>query len=360
MKWISSTSDKYWQEKKIETDVQSAHRAVITADQAQRIKGFGGCFNELGYHALKKAGSSDREKVFDQLFGQNNCRFSFCRVPIGASDYALSWYSHSEVAEDYKLKNFNIDRDRQNLLPYIKEAQKVNPEIDFFASPWSPPVWMKTMQTFNYGNLRWEEPVLKTYALYFKKFVEAFAAEGIKISQVHVQNEPRSNQKFPSCVWTGSKMRDFIKDYLGPLFKKENIPCEIWAGTIEKGIEHGYHCDKVGKEDFSSWAHTILSDPDCRKYVSGVGYQWDGKGALQRTRHAFPEVPIIQTENECGDGQNSWAYALYVFNLMWDYFTNGAAAYVYWNMVLPQGGESTWGWHQNAMINIADEGQVIY
>ena len=66
-------------------------------------------------------------------------------------------------------------------------------------------------------------------------------------------------------------------------------------------------------------------------------------------------MPLIQSENECGDGQNSWRYALYVWELIQHYFTNGVEAYVYWNMILPQGGVSSWGWTQNSMITIDEQ-----
>ncbi len=83
-----------------------------------------------------------------------------------------------------------------------------------------------------------------------------------------------------------------------------------------------------------------------------AGYQWAGKYALQQTQAAYPEVPLMQTESECGDGANTWLYAQYIFELMWHYFTNGISAYIYWNMVLPPGGQSTWGWKQNSMMTI--------
>jgi glucosylceramidase len=63
----------------------------------------------------------------------------------------------------------------------------------------------------------------------------------------------------------------------------------------------------------------------------------------------------MQTENECGDGENTWDYAQYVFNLFRHYFVNGANAYVYWNMVLEPFGLSTWGWKQNSMITVDPE-----
>ncbi len=161
----------------------------------------------------------------------------------------------------------------------------------------------------------------------------------MRVGAVHVQNEPNSNQKFPSCVWTGAQMRDFIRDYLGPMFQRERLDCQIWVGTIERADVH-------------AWAQLILSDEQARAYIAGVGYQWAGKGAVQRTRTAWPEVSLIQTENECGDGLNCWAYAHYVFDLIHHYITQGVEAYAYWNMVLPCGGESTWGWKQNTMVSV--------
>jgi len=366
LKWIVSEPENCWQQRTAAAadDTLAARRSrlVVTGLDAQTIKGFGGCFNELGHVALEKLSQADQDRALAALFGDDGCRFSHCRIPIGASDYALSWYSLCEADEDYALESFSIERDRKRLIPYIKSARKVRPELTLFASPWSPPVWMKTFQVYNHGVLRWEEPVLEAYAQYFRKFVGAYAAEGIPVTQVHVQNEPRSNQKFPSCLWTGAKMRDFIRDWLGPLFKRENVPCEIWAGTIEKGILHGWEYDMVtsGTEDYAHWAHTILSDPEARQYVAGIGYQWNGKGALARTRAAFPEVPIMQTENECGDGRNTWGYAEYVFGLVWEYLTQGAVAYTYWNMILPEGGESTWGWKQNAMCTVTDDGDLVF
>lgn len=194
----------------------------------------------------------------------------------------------------------------------------------------SPPAWMKRPRVYNSGMLRWEPEILDAYALYLLRFVQAYQAEGLPVHQLHVQNEPNSEQKFPSCVWTGERMRDFIRDYLGPHFREDCVACEIWAGTIER-------------PDYDAWAHTILLDPRARSFVSGVGYQWAGKGAVQRTHQSWPALRLLQTECECGDGTNTWDYAHYVFTLLHHYLSNGANGFVYWNMVLPPGGRSTWG-----------------
>ncbi len=213
---------------------------------------------------------------------------------------------------------------------------------------------MKTPKAYNYGTLRWEKEVLEAYALYFVKFIKAYKQEGITIHQIHVQNEVVADQKFPSCVWTGEQLREFIRDYLGPAFDKHQIDTEIWLGTIN-APEPWDEWLKGKAQDHDAYAHTVLSDPEAYKYISGVGYQWAGKYGIQRTVISYPELRYMQTENECGDGTNTWEYAKYIFNLYQHYFTNGVNSYIYWNMVLEPKGRSTWGWEQNSMLTVEKE-----
>lgn len=145
-------------------------------------------------------------------------------------------------------------------------------------------------------------------------------------------------------------MRDFIRDHLGPRFDAAGESCEIWAGTIERGALVGWQPESLEGDAYHNWLHTILADPAARRFVKGVGYQWNGKGALAQTRAEWPDLPVIQTESECGDGKNTLSYAFYLFDLMWQYFHHGCSAYVYCNFLLPPGGESTWGWKQNTLI----------
>lgn len=349
--WICSIENDYWRDLSSDLKLQSGDTAnlYMTERRDQTMFGFGGCFNELGWQALGVLSSDQREKIMWDLFDPaNGCRFSLCRVPIGASDYAIDWYSANEHDNDFDMNHFSIDRDRQSLIPFIRAAMKYQSELRLFASPWSPPTWMKTPRAYNYGKLNWNDRTLNAYALYLFKFVQAYRDEGLRVVQVHVQNEPNSDQKFPSCLWTGDQFRQFIAEYVGPLFERERCNCEIWAGTIERPW-------------YDQWAHLILSDDHARRYVKGIGYQWAGQGAVQRTHSAWPEVPIIQTENECGDGRCTWDYALYVFTLIQHYIVNGAGAYIYWNMVLAPEGRSTWGWRQNSMITVDHvTKQIVY
>ena len=335
---ITSTPTAPWTTRTPVTST-SATELLLTATPGPAWQGFGGCFNEIGWNVLQALQPAAREKILRDLFAPDGCQLTVGRLPVGANDYALEWYSHNETPNDFAMQHFSIARDRQYLLPYIRAAQAVAGNLTLFASPWSPPTWFKQPRAYNFGTMIWQPEYLAAYALYFLRFIQAYRAEGIEIHQLHLQNEPVADQKFPSCLWTGPQMRDFIRDHLGPTFAKHNERCALWLGTLNT-------------PKFDEYVLSTLLDPACRKFIAGIGLQWDSRAIVQRCHDAFPEVPLMQTENECGDGKNTWSYAEYIFELFRHYIANGTRAYVYWNMVLPPGGQSTWGWNQNAMITV--------
>src|SRR5262249_48955285 len=141
------------------------------------------------------------------------------RICIGTSDFTGDpWYSYDDIPAgrtDPELSHFSIAKDRSYILPILKQAIKINPNLQLFASPWSPPGWMKTTGNMIGGGLlpKW----YSAYAHYFVKFIKAYEAEGTPIYAVTVQNEPgvdREHQpkmRYPSCKWTAEEERDFIK-----------------------------------------------------------------------------------------------------------------------------------------------------
>lgn len=351
IKWFSTTRQKVWESMDLAFVESTGDTLELTGKRYQAVDGFGGCFNELGWIALSHLEEKGRDNVISELFDPiSGCKFNFCRIPVGANDYAAEWYSCNENDGDYLMEKFSIERDRLYLIPYIKKALKLRLDMKLFASPWSPPTWMKFPKVHNYGTLIMDKKILDAYALYFLKFVEAYRDEGINIHQIHIQNEPFADQKFPSCLWTGEQFRVFIREHIGPLFEKNHIPAEIWFGTLNGSFEQ-----------FDSFIDHVLFDPEARKFIKGIGYQWFGKYAIQRTHESWPEFRLMQTENECGNGTNTWEYARYVFNLMRHYFSNGVSSYIYWNMILEPEGTSTWGWKQNSMITIKpDTKEIVY
>ncbi len=362
IKHMVSLEHNCWQIGEVQQE-QSEATLRLTGKRNQTINGFGGCFNEIAWDALQKVSDEDRTAILDELFLEENCAFRIGRIPIGANDFSLEWYSCDETDQDYELEHFTIERDKQYTIPYLKEALKRQPELMIFASPWSPPTWMKTKKVYNYGTLRMEERILDTYARYLVKFAEEYQKEGVTVRQIHVQNEPMADQKFPSCLWTGEQIRDFIKNYFGPVVKKTGKELEIWVGTI-----NGPFIDFMmgpGSAPFSEYydqfENTILCDEETRSYITGLGFQWGGKHSIEQTVLSYPELRYMQTESECGNGQNTWEHAEYIFRLMWHYFRHGVESYIYWNMALPEGGISTWGWTQNSLVTIEEEtGKITY
>src|SRR5438876_8571908 len=119
----------------------------------QIIEGFGGAFSEAAACTLYRLGPKNRKRLlkayFDPAIGHG---YSLCRTHINSCDFALGNYAYTEIDGDVDLKHFSIDRDRQALLPMIREASRVAGEsIKLLASPWSPPAWMKTNGQSNRG-----------------------------------------------------------------------------------------------------------------------------------------------------------------------------------------------------------------
>lgn len=367
--WTYSTTNEKWangKTLKFNESTENPYILIYPKEKLQKVEGFGACFNELGWEALLSLPKQERTKILTDLFSKDGVNFTLCRMPLGSNDYSLSYYSYDDVPEDFQLKNFNIDRDRYILIPYIKEAMEVNPDLKIWASPWSPPAWMKVNNHYAMGantNVKQMDPgkviannatafkmenrYLQAYGLYFSKFVQAYKKEGISIDRVMVQNEPVYQPHWQSCTWRPEDLAFFIGKFLGPEFDKDSIATKIWLGTVNSGDPN--------------FTRTILNDKDASKYIKGIGYQWDAKYAIDKLHAEYPQYPTMQTESECGNGENNWHSAEYTWSLINHYFNNGINSYMYWNMVLDDSGMSTWGWKQNMMIAINKKtGEVTY
>jgi glucosylceramidase len=332
--------------------------AIEAAAKTPAMEGFGACFNELGWTSLSALSESDRDAVMSELFDPTGgARFTYCRMPIGANDYARKAYSYDETDGDFAMQHFSIANDKDTLVPFIQAAKKHQPALKLWASPWSPPTWMKrnhfyaeakAVGGFKDNGIKPEqigregedmfiqEPrYFQAYALYFQKFIEAYRAEGIQVGMVMPQNEFNSAQNFPSCTWTPGGLAWFIS-YLGPAMQK--IGVEVFFGTLERGNV--------------KLLETTMRDTKAAKYVKGVGVQWAGKNALADIEREYPALPIFASEQECGFGTNTWAYSMYCWQLMKEYIRRGARAYMYWNLATAKGGLSTWGWPQNSLVSV--------
>jgi glucosylceramidase len=367
---VTSTKAARWQTVSPVADGQAPQKTISLDGAAARqtIDGFGGCFNELGHIALCTAGSETQQRVMTELFADEGCAFSLCRMPVGSNDFSTSYYSFNDVRDDYQMEHFSIERDRKELIPYIRKAQAIRPGLELWASPWCPPQWMKQSGVYqcaaanaNWGQeeghdcddlrdasyIREEKQVLKAYALYFVKFVQAYANEAIRIGAIHPQNEVFAAQIFPSCLWKKEVMVEFMVNHLQPAFAAHGLDTEIWFGTMNGG-------------DYE-YVDYILSNPEVRRVASGIGLQWFGKEIVEKINTQHPHYRIMQTESECRGGRNDWRDAMYIFGQMRHYFNNGASSYMYWNLILDEFGLSNWGWRQNSLVSVDKHtGEAVY
>ena len=146
IEWVASTFENPWQEMKavLSENVAAETIAVNPEDVKQTIEGFGTCFNELGWTSLSELSEADRAAILQDLFTPSGANFTMARMPLGANDFSIDYYSYDQVDGDFALEHFSIDHDRVTLIPFIKAAQEVNPDLRIWASPWCPPSWMKT------------------------------------------------------------------------------------------------------------------------------------------------------------------------------------------------------------------------
>ena len=344
----------------------SSGRADLEVDSSirgQTLEGYGGALNEKGWAALAVLAPETRVETLSRIFkAGDGLGLNFARVPIGASDYAMDRYSHDEWPEDYDMKKFSIERDRRMLLPYAKAAKAVRGDLTFWASAWSPPTWMKTNAAFDSGAMRDEPAVYGAYARYLAKFADAWAAEGIPMAAIAVQNEPSILTAYPSCEWQPAQYRTFIRDHLGPEFERQGRRTAIMLGTFNQSgnVDH---------------ALAVLRDPVAKKYVSILGLQWDGLPIAEYALKEKADLRVWMTETDCGNWhwkygfdpnkpQNDFPYAAYTWQRIREYLAGGASVYTLWNIVLDETGKSIDAkrpWPQNSPIVVdSASGKVTY
>ena len=371
---ITSGKNNYW---KTGTYTESNGNANITVNENQKHqkwRGLGGTFNEAGWDALNVLSESERDRAIKLLFDVNDgIGFTWGRIPVGASDYALERYTLNETANDFEMEHFTIERDKQYLIPYIKAALAVKPDIRFWASPWTPPTWMKNPVGYDGGAMRNEAKYLQANALYLAKFCETYNNEGIQINAICPQNEPGYTQGYPSCGWGRYRNPDnsevknteylstFVKDYLVPTIKEKVPKTEIWFGTLS---------NDAFASDYWNAAKQKAGDD-----IKGLGLQWNTKPLISGNDSKYM---VFNSEHKCGNypwlpekanspddadrnkflpnmAPNNHAYGEESWDELRDWIKAGVHSYNAWNMVLDTKGfnlDKLREWPQNALLAV--------
>jgi glucosylceramidase len=291
----------------------------------QTIEGFGGAFTDAAAVTFAKLPEKKQQEFLKACFDPNEGNaYTLCRTTIHSCDYSDEQYTYAEVPDDKELKHFTIAHDRKCRLPFIKGALKAaNGNIKIFASPWSPPPWMKTNGEMLHGG-KLKPEYFQTWANYFVKYVKAYEAEGIPIWGLTVQNEPMAVQVWESCIFTAEEERDFIRDYLGPALhnnKLADLKLMLWDHN--RGIMY-------------QRAEVVYDDPEASKYVWGTAFHWyvgDHFDNVRMVHDAFPDKMLIYTEAGMG---GSWSSAIRLAKNMIIDLNNWTNGYTFWNLLLDE------------------------
>jgi len=246
--------------------------------------GFGVAITPSSCYELSLMESSRRKEMLNHIYSKDGLGLSVGRICVGSCDYSPEIYSYDDHPFDTSLEHFSVERDEKYIIPMIKEILEINPDIYLFASPWSPPGWMKTGGSMCGGYMR--EQYLDCYADYMIKFIKAYAAYGIKISAITPQNEPNTQQHgtMPACIWHPETEARFIK-ILRQKLRAESLDIKIWM------LDHSF--DDTQRVLWSL-EHCEGLSQDC----DGAAFHYYA-GTIEQTvavREAFPNIELHFTE----------------------------------------------------------------
>jgi glucosylceramidase len=265
---------------------QPAENAIVLdpGKKFQEIFGFGAAFTDAACYMFNQLSPAARERLFHELFHPSEMALSTGRICMGSSDYSTEVFSYDEGDPDPDMKRFSVEHDRAYVLPMLRLARKVNPDLFLFSSPWSPPGWMKWGGSMLGGSVR--PRFLPSYAQYFLKFLQAYEADGVPVQAVTVQNEVDTDQdgRMPACAWPQEYEIRFVKDHLGPLLQQNAVSTKIWI------LDHNYNL----------WGRAIceLDDEGLRKYCNTIA--WHGyvgtPEMMSKAHEAHPDAGMHWTE----------------------------------------------------------------
>ena len=304
----------------------------------QTFVGIGAALTDAAAETFYKLNKDQQEIFLESYFSKDKgIGYTLVRTIIHSCDFSTESYTYIEEGDE-SLESFSIERDLKHRIPFTKRVLDVaTKDIVVYASPWSPPAFMKTNNNMLQGG-KLKKEYYPVWANYFAKFIKAYENEGIPIWGLTIQNEPLAVQRWESCIYTAEEERDFLKYHLGPTLERE--------GLQDKKIIVWDH----NRDLLFDRASVILNDPEANKYVWGTGFHWyedwkDGKPMFNnvgKVATAFPDKKLIFTEG-CNEGfdinriQDPKLPERYAKAMIND-FNNGTVAWTDWNILLNEYG----------------------
>ena len=304
----------------------------------QSYMGIGGAITDAAAETFYKLPENKRKELLNAYYSATNgIGYTIARTNINSCDFSSDMYTYVNE-NDKSLNSFSVEHDKKYKIPFLKEANTAAAnKLTIFASPWSPPSWMKDNNDMLHGG-KLKKEFYPTWADYFVKFIKAYEKEGVNIWGVSIQNEPMATQRWESCLYTADEEKDFLKNNLGPTFEKNSL-------SNKKIIVWDHNRDLMYQR-----AQTYFSDPIVAKYAWGMGFHWyeDWSGGtpmydnVKRVHESFPNEHLLFTEG-CAESFNASRYYAWVLGekyarSMINDFNNGMEGFTDWNVLLDETG----------------------
>ena len=304
----------------------------------QSFIGIGGAITDASAEVFAQMPPEKQEELLNSYYDRNNgIGYSLCRTTIHSCDFSSESYTYIEEG-DASLETFSIEHDRAYKIPMIKRAiDAAGGSLLLYASPWSPPAFMKDNNNMLQGGKLLPE-YYDAWARYYTKFIKAYEAEGMPIWGITIQNEPMAVQRWESCIYTAEEERDFLKNHLGPIMDEEGL-------GDKKIVVWDHNRDLINHR-----ANTIFEDPEASKYAWGIGFHWYETWAggepmfsnLGNVNESYPDKNLLFTEG-CQEGFRTdryqyWQHAERYGRSMINDFNNGTVGWTDWNILLDQNG----------------------
>ncbi|PIE82480.1 MAG: hypothetical protein CSA11_00325 [Chloroflexi bacterium] len=307
---------------------------IITIDETQlyqQFEGAGAAMTESSaWLIMDNLPEAERNTLMANLFTGNGdgIHLSYVRVPMGASDFALSSYTYNDMPAgqtDPTLANFSVAHDEAYIIPALQQARDLNPQLRLMGTPWSAPAWMKDNENLNAGSL--QSQYYDAFANYHVKFVEAYASYGLPIDSLTPQNEPEhESNSYPSMAMSAEEQKVFVRDHLGPAIENAGLNTRLLL------LDHNW--------DLANYPLSILADPDAYDYVDGTAFHGYGGdvGAQTAVHNAYPEKGVWFTECSGGGWATDFADNMTwnMHNLVIGNFRNYGKSLLLWNLALDE------------------------
>ncbi|XP_063233884.1 lysosomal acid glucosylceramidase-like [Bacillus rossius redtenbacheri] len=326
--------------------VAGAAFKVNQRQRYQQIIGFGGAATDAATINTYSLSARTSEQLIRAYFGEEGIGYTLIRVPVGSSDFSAHYYGYTDdYPEDTSLRHFNLSReDFEYKIPFISRAKQVSPSpLKLISTPWSAPDWMKVINPKT--NVNWlRKDLYKVYANLYLKFLEGYAAKGLRFWGLTPQNEPSeglATGKFNKMGWTTDDMVSFLVRDLCPLLKEKG----------HGGVKVMINDDQ--RRDVAEWLKTY-SDKELYECAAGMAVHWykdqeTPAAILSKAHHLYPEKFLLYTE-ACFEHEKKdpavtlgkWEKgALYMADII-EVINNWVTGWMNWNLALDADGGPNW------------------